>query len=70
MHTIETAKKVLASFLEHEKLESSPLAVCLHDVIKIAEDMEKDVEFLGCLNAAGVDNWDGYEQAQEMFDNL
>lgn len=32
------------------------------------KDLEKDVAFLDCLNAAGVDNWSGYEQAQEMYD--
>lgn len=24
---------------------------------------------LDCLKAAGVDNWDGYELAMEMFEN-
>lgn len=32
------------------------------------EEMEYDVAFLDCLSAAGVDNWDGYEYAQEMMD--
>lgn len=26
----------------------------------------EDSEFLQCLMAAGVDNWDGYDLAQEM----
>lgn len=26
-----------------------------------------DSDFLDCLKSAGVDNWDGYENAQEMF---
>ena len=25
------------------------------------------VEFLNCLEACGVDNWNGYEYAQEMY---
>lgn len=28
----------------------------------------EDSEFLGCLEACGVDNWDGYGYAQEMID--
>ena len=27
----------------------------------------KDVEFLSCLRAAGVDNWSGYDYAWELF---
>ena len=30
-------------------------------------DLTDDSNFLDCLRAAGVDNWDGYENAQEMF---
>lgn len=26
-------------------------------------------EFLGCLFAAGVDSWDGYDYAQELREN-
>lgn len=25
------------------------------------------VDFLNCLQAAGVDNWEGYSEAQEMM---
>jgi len=28
----------------------------------------EDSQFLECLVAAGVDNWDGYGDAQEMLD--
>ena len=31
--------------------------------------MEKDVEFLECLRAAGVTNWEGYEDAQGMMED-
>lgn len=27
----------------------------------------KDSEFLGCLEGAGVDNWEGYDDAVEMM---
>lgn len=33
------------------------------------EDLEGDSKFLGALEAAGVDNWEGYEIAQEMGDD-
>lgn len=29
--------------------------------------MEEEVAFLRCLEAAGVDGWEGYEDAQRMF---
>lgn len=32
----------------------------------IGEYEESDI-FLGCLRACGVDNWDGYGLAQEMY---
>jgi hypothetical protein len=30
------------------------------------EQLIKDSDFLGCLEAAGVDNWSGYEMAQDI----
>ena len=30
--------------------------------------VEEDSEFLSCLEAAGVDNWEGYSYAQEMME--
>ena len=30
--------------------------------------MQKSVDSLDCLSTAGVDNWSGYENAQEMYD--
>ena len=32
-------------------------------------DLMKDREFLDCLRTAGVDNWDGFSEAAEMFIN-
>ena len=26
-----------------------------------------DSDFLDCLKSAGVDNWDGYDEAKEMY---
>ena len=33
------------------------------------EQLEDDSYFLNCLEMAGVDNWDGYEEAQKMMYN-
>ena len=31
------------------------------------EKVQEDSEFLECLKSTGVDNWDGYSEAQEMM---
>ena len=31
------------------------------------EKLEDDSYFLNCLDMAGVDNWDGYSEAQKMM---
>ena len=33
------------------------------------EKLEDESYFLNCLEMAGVDNWDGYSEAQEMMYN-
>lgn len=33
------------------------------------KELEDDSKFLDCLRASGVDNWDGYDYAQEMMDD-
>ncbi len=42
------------------------------DLVIITESecirLENSEDFLNCLQAAGVDNWDGYEYAQEMME--
>ena len=30
--------------------------------------LKKDADFLSCLQACGVDNWDGYTAAHELYD--
>lgn len=32
------------------------------------ETLQKDSEFLECLTACGVDSWDGFEEALEMYE--
>jgi len=39
-------------------------------ITKVEHDrLVKDSEWLACLDAAGVDNWSGIEEAQEMWRN-
>ena len=32
------------------------------------DTIQKDSEFLECLTACGVDNWSGFEEALEMYE--
>ncbi|MFL1672633.1 hypothetical protein [Paenibacillus dendritiformis] len=32
------------------------------------ERLLRDSEFLGCLEACGVDNWGGYSEARELME--
>lgn len=32
-------------------------------------ELKEQAVWLECLEAAGVDNWDGYDIAKEMYDN-
>ena len=32
------------------------------------DELENDQQFLRCLEGAGVDNWDGYEIAQDAME--
>ena len=34
------------------------------------DELTNDVAFLNCLINAGVDNWDGYEWAQEAYEEF
>jgi hypothetical protein len=33
------------------------------------EELLKKVHFLECLEACGVDNWEGYDEAWELYEN-
>jgi hypothetical protein len=35
---------------------------------KEVDKLQADSAFLACLEACGVDNWQGYEEAQEMLE--
>lgn len=34
---------------------------------KQLKDCDEDIQFLNCLRACGVDNWEGYGEAQRMM---
>ena len=47
----------------------------LEDIVEWMDDAEveiyrlqKRLRFLNCLETVGVDNWEGYEQAQELME--
>ena len=44
------------------------LSESLRSQESLVKEMEEDVSFLGALRAAGVDNWEGYDIACEMFE--
>ena len=50
--------------LSHLNAEENDMALELE--AKLIEMSEK-ADFLDCLQACGVDNWDGYSDAQEMM---
>ena len=33
------------------------------------DELKSDQSFLYCLQSCGVDNWEGYSDAQEMYQN-
>lgn len=35
---------------------------------ELKSELEPQLLFLSCLQNAGVDNWDGYEEAQNLYD--
>ena len=39
----------------------------LAEFVEVLKEADKSIEWLNCLEAAGVDNWEGCEYAQEMM---
>lgn len=50
--------------MSHLNAEDNGMALEFLEELKSADE---DLEFLECLRSAGVDNWDGYSEAQEMM---
>jgi len=48
---------------EKKKVEMIEITVEFYD------RLYADSDFLDCLRAAGVDNWEGYDIAQDMLEN-
>jgi len=40
----------------------------LNELATCVEELERRELFLNCLEASGVDNWDGFDYAHEMMD--
>lgn len=53
-------------FFQEEKKTANQEKMITTLLSNIAE-LEEDSLFLSCLEGAGVDNWDGYGDAQEML---
>lgn len=41
----------------------------IQELNKEIQAMQDDVDFLEALRAAGVDNWDGYTEAQDILES-
>lgn len=51
-------------------LDSLPKDENSNNAIKYLELLEDRCQWLRCLESAGVDNWEGYEFAQEAYNTL
>jgi hypothetical protein len=59
----EESMKYFAEKWEEEKVKNEALQ-------KLVQTLEKRDKWLSCLEAAGVDNWEGYDIAIDMVDEL
>ena len=70
----ETIKKVVEAQIKlggHDGGTVEVLTKELGKLIEVEENLpylEEQAEFLSCLEAAGVDNWVGYEMAYQMME--
>lgn len=48
---------------EYEKIEAA-----MKELDQLVQKLHDRCDFLTCLESCGVDNWGGYGDAQEMFD--
>ncbi len=57
--------------MEDEVTKISNLIIATGDdsLLDYFQEMVKEREFLECLRAAGVDNWQGYSDAQQMMED-
>lgn len=60
MHILNQFDQLMA----HLNGEENDMAAEFREALEYVSDA---AEFLDCLESAGVDNWDGYEYAQEEY---
>lgn len=61
-----TVKELIMTYNERKEYLEAVLADN-EEVLEHYRDLEDDSLFLECLNEAGVDNWGGFDYAQELF---
>lgn len=59
-NSIIDAGKIVDDYIAELKKKISDLESQL-------EKCDKDIQFLNCLRACGVDNWEGYGEARKMM---
>ncbi|EML6324883.1 hypothetical protein QCQ60_005227 [Bacillus cereus] len=60
----KSREELVELYKEKGKTEPETVTISKEDY----EELLKDQEFLNCLDACGVDNWQGYEHACEMLE--
>jgi hypothetical protein len=61
MTQLDEIKQLIKDHNSSNPTHRDNLLACLDELIT-------DQRFLSCLRSAGVDNWEGYDYASEMFD--
>jgi hypothetical protein len=50
-----------------ERKKKLPEEPCVYITKKLYDKLLEDSDFLDCLRACGVDNWNGYSDARQMY---
>ena len=53
-------------FIGYENMTKEELLVVIQRQSSIISELQESQDWLDCLESAGVDNWCGYEYAQEI----
>ena len=65
--TIEEMVKINQMAMEYYIVQNNLQIQKNTELFNQNAEMKKDVEFMQCLEAAGVDNWEGYDIAKDMM---
>lgn len=57
-----------AEYIAYSRIDILCLLEMVEEMQWEIEQLEKEAEFLNCLEACGVDNWSGYSDAREMME--